>query len=181
MAEVSKLLWFVSHRYARAYNQRHGRINHLIGRRFHASEVPDRTPPAPSSVYIAMNPVRAGLCSAPARLGVRLVPGPRRRRPPAAAPLERLHTRPLRGRATTFEAAIGCGRRASSAVAGRRWRRSCRRANGLTPEHVRHAREIYGYTVHEIAAHYGRTAQTMKRWLSDAYEPPRLKRLSTSQ
>ena len=47
MAEVSQLLWFVSHLYARAYNRRHGRINHLVGRRFHASEVPDHAPPAP--------------------------------------------------------------------------------------------------------------------------------------
>ena len=41
MADVSEVLWFVSHRYALAYNQRHGRVNHLLGRRFYASEVPD--------------------------------------------------------------------------------------------------------------------------------------------
>jgi hypothetical protein len=41
IAEISGLLWFVSHRYALAYNKRHGRLNHLFGRRFHSSEVPD--------------------------------------------------------------------------------------------------------------------------------------------
>ena len=50
IADVSTLLWFVSHRYALAYNQRHGRMNHLLGRRFHASERPRRaTPPAQSA------------------------------------------------------------------------------------------------------------------------------------
>ncbi len=53
-------------------------------------------------------------------------------------------------------------------------------AGALTPEHVRHAREIYRFTVEEIAAHYNRTTRTISRWLSDAYEP-RLKRFSTSQ
>ena len=41
ITDVSTLLWFVSHRYALAYNQRHGRVNHLVGRRFHAAEIPD--------------------------------------------------------------------------------------------------------------------------------------------
>ena len=65
MAAVSELLWFVSHRYALAYNRRHDRINHLVGRRFHASEVPDRSAARAVCVYIAMNPVRAGLCQDP--------------------------------------------------------------------------------------------------------------------
>ncbi len=180
MAEISNLLWFVSHRYARAYNQRHGRINHLMGRRFHASEVPDRHAARAVAVYIAMNPVRAGLCPAPGDWtygSYRSHVGADRPRPHLSSD----YTRELfAGRATTFEAAT------DAAVALQRGGRPALAAilpapHGLTPDHVRHAREIYGYTVHEIAAHYGRTAQTMKRWLSDAYEPPRLKRLSTSQ
>jgi REP element-mobilizing transposase RayT len=179
MAEISKLLWFVSHRYACAYNQRHGRINHLIGRRFHASEVPDRYAARAVCVYIAMNPVRAGLCAHPSEwaygsYGAHVtgdLPRPH---------LATDYTRQLfAGRGTTFEGAIAAaialdagGRPPLAAILPT--------VHRLTPEHVRHAREIYGYTVHEIAGHYGRTAQTMKRWLSDAYEP-RLKRLSTSQ
>jgi REP element-mobilizing transposase RayT len=179
IADVSTLLWFVSHRYALAYNQRHGRINHLLGRRFHASEVPDRYAARAVCVYIALNPVRAGFCQHPLDWQYGSF------RTHAAGELPRPHlatdyTRTLfAGRGTTFEAATDAaiklqhgGRPALAAILPR--------ADELTPEHVRHAREIYGFTVHDIASHYDRTAQTMKRWLSDAYEP-RLKRLSTSQ
>ena len=79
ITDVSTLLWFVSHRYALAYNQRHGRINHLLGRRFHSSRCPDALAARAVCVYIAMNPVRGGLCAHPRRLGVRLVPRARDR------------------------------------------------------------------------------------------------------
>ncbi len=180
MTEVSQLLWFVSHRYALAYNRRHGRINHLVGRRFHASEVPDARAARAVSVYIAMNPVRAGLCEHPAQWEHGSY------RTHSIEGISRPHlaidyTRELfAGRGTTFEGAVEAailhdhgGRPALAAILPA--------AHHLTEQHVRHARDIYGYTVGEIASHYGRTAQTMRRWLSDAYEPPRLKRLSTSQ
>ncbi len=179
MAEISTLMWFVSHRYALAYNQRHGRVNHLLGRRFHASEVPDASAARAVSVYIAMNPVRAGLCAHPRDWDYGSF------RSHVSGDLPRAHlatdyTRGLfAGRATTFESAVEAaiardhgGRPALAAILPA--------AHELTTAHVRHAREVYGYTVTEIAGHYGRTAQTMKRWLSDAYEP-RLKRFSTSQ
>ena len=180
MAEVSQLLWFVSHRYALAYNRRHGRINHLVGRRFHASEVPDANAARAVSIYIAMNPVRAGLCNHPGEWehGSYLAH--------ATDAIARPHlathyTRDLfAARGTTLSAAVDTailrdhgGRPPLAAILPA--------ADLLTTQHVRHARDIYGYTAGEIAGHYGRTAQTMKRWLSDAYEPPRLKRLSTSQ
>src|SRR4051812_1793915 len=41
MEDVSELIWRVNHRYALAYNQRHGQINHLFGRRFHRSHIAD--------------------------------------------------------------------------------------------------------------------------------------------
>jgi hypothetical protein len=180
MTEISTLLWFVSHRYALAYNQRHGRVNHLLGRRFHASEVPDRYVARAVCVYIAMNPVRAGLCEHPRDWAY----GSYRAHVSGELPRPHLasdYTRELfAGRGTTFEGAT------DAAIALHRGGRPALAAilptvDRLTPEHVRHAREIYGFTVHEIAGHYGRTARTMKRWLSDAYEEPRLKRLSTSQ
>jgi REP element-mobilizing transposase RayT len=179
IADVSKLLWFVSHRYALAYNRRHGRVNHLVGRRFHASDVPDPYAARAVCVYIAMNPVRAGLCAHPRDWEY----GSYRTHAlgdPARPHLATDYTLSLyAGRALGFEAAI------EAAMALERGGRPTLAAilpslHRLTPEHVRHARDIYGFTVHEIAAHYGRTARTMKRWLSDAYEP-RLKRLSTSQ
>ena len=95
----------VSHRYALAYNQRHGRINHLLGRRFHSSEVPDTHAARAVCVYIALNPIRAGLCAHPRRLGVRLLPQPRGRRD-AAPHLQPDFTRQLfAARGTTFAAA----------------------------------------------------------------------------
>ena len=179
MVDISRLLWFVSHRYALAYNQRHGRVNHLVGRRFHASEVPDRSAARAVCVYIAMNPVRAGLCEHPLDWEYGSY------RSHAIGEMARPHlstdyTRELFAvRGMTLGAAIDVaiarghgGRPALAAILPA--------VNALTQEHVRHARDIYGYTVHEIAAHYGRSARTLKRWLSDAYEP-RLKRLSTSQ
>ena len=58
-------MWLVCQRYAVAYNARHGRTNHLLGRRFHNSDVPDAAAARAVCVYLAMNPVRAGLCRHP--------------------------------------------------------------------------------------------------------------------
>jgi REP element-mobilizing transposase RayT len=180
IADVSKLVWFVSHRYALAYNRRHGRINHLIGRRFHASDVPDPFAARAVVVYIAMNPVRAGLCAHPRdwahgsfRAHATGTPG--------RAHLTTDYVQHLfANRKTTFQAAVDMA--VALETGGKPPLASILpSADQLTAEHVRHARQVYGYTVDEIAAHYERSARTMKRWLSDAYEPPRLKRLSTSQ
>ncbi len=165
MADVSELLWFVSHRYALAYNRRHGRVNHLLGRRFHASEVPDHAAARAVCVYIAMNPVRAGLCRHPADWRFGSYPT-HARDEPARPHLATEYTRTLfASRGTTLEAAVDAamavehgGRPSLGAILPS--------AANLTPEHVRHAREIYGYTLHEIARHYGRTAQTIARWLA---------------
>ena len=165
MTEVSKLLWFVSHRYARAYNQRHGEENHLHGRRFHASEVPDKRAARAVSVYIAMNPVRAGLCSHP----LDWEHGSYRAHVTDEPPRPHLSTDFTRElfspRMLGFEEAIDLalkrkqgGRPPLDALLPA--------AERLTPEHVRHIREIYSYTVDEIAGHYGRTARTMRRWLA---------------
>jgi REP element-mobilizing transposase RayT/DNA-binding transcriptional regulator YiaG len=180
ITDVSKLLWFVSHRYALAYNRRHGRINHLIGRRFHASDVPDPFAARAVAVYIAMNPVRAGLCAHPrdwAHSSYRTHADGEFGRPHLTTDyVQRLFA----NRATTFKAAVEAavrlntgGRPALHAILPS--------ATHLTAGHIRHARQVYGYTVDEIAAHYGRSTRTITRWLSDAYELPRLKRLSTSQ
>ena len=96
MAAVSAVMWFVSYRYARAFNLRHGRSDHLLGRRFHCSDVPDERAARAVCIYIAMNPVRAGLCRHPAEWStVRSAP---RSAPPSArsAPVGRLHRRAVR-------------------------------------------------------------------------------------
>jgi REP element-mobilizing transposase RayT len=165
MAEISTLLWFVSHRYALAYNQRHGRINHLLGRRFHSSDVPDGAAARAVCVYIAMNPVRARLCKHPldwAHGSYRATAGSGDARPH----LSTHFTHELFARRNTTLAAA-----TASAIA---LQRGGRPALGdilpipdrLTHEHVRHAREVFGYTVDEVAAHYGRSARTLVRWLS---------------
>ena len=96
MTAVSALMWFVSHRYALAYNQRHGRLNHLLGRRFHASDVPDGRAARAVCVYIAMNPVRAGLCEHPADWVYGSFPAAIGRRRCAPARFDHLHRRTLR-------------------------------------------------------------------------------------
>ena len=126
ITDVSTLLWFVSHRYALAYNQRHGRINHLLGRRFHASEVPDTHAARAVCVYIALNPVRAGLCAHPCDWAFGSY------RSHAAGEMPRPHLQPdltrqlFAARGTTFAAAHGGRPRAATAAGGRRSPRSCR-------------------------------------------------------
>jgi REP element-mobilizing transposase RayT len=161
MADVSNVLWFVSHRHALASNQRRGRINHLLGRRFYASEVPDTRAARAVCVYIAMNPVRAGLCRHPrdwAFGSYRALTGDEVPRPHLDPDFTR-HLFAARG--TTFEAAT------EAAVARDQGGRPPLAAilpplERLTQEHVRHARQIYGYTVPEIAAHYRRSARSLR-------------------
>ncbi len=165
MAAVSKLMWFVNHRYARAYNKRHGHLDHLVGQRFHAAEVPDRYAARAVSVYIAMNPVRAGLCEHPREWQY----GSYAAHATADAARPHLTTVYTRGlfacRRTTFDAAIDAavelrsgGRPSLAAILPS--------SSRLAREHVRHAREMFGFTAPEIAAHYGTSARTIQRWLA---------------
>ena len=156
-------MWFVSHRYALAYNQRHGRINHLLGRRFHSSEVPDTHAARAVCVYIALNPVRAGLCAHPLDWEFGSY-----RSHAAGEQMPRAHIQPD----LTRELFVAAGPRSpprrrphshSTAVDARRWPRrtpSCRYALP-TPAHILHARELYGYTVPEIATHHRRPARAL--------------------
>jgi hypothetical protein len=154
MADVSTLLWFVSHRYALAYNRRHGRINHLLGRRFHASEVPDAYAARAVCVYIAMNPVRAGLSEHPGDWAFGSYPAYATGEVPRPH-LNLDHTRDLfAAHGTTFEAAT------RAAIALERGGRPTLAAilpdlRLLTERHLRHARQLYGFTFPDIAAHYG--------------------------
>lgn len=161
ITDVSTLLWFVSHRYALAYNQRHGRINHLLGRRFHASEVPDTHAARAVCVYIALNPVRAGLCAHPCDWAFGSY------RSHTAGEMPRPHLQPdltrqlFAARGTTFAAATEAalalehaGRPPLAAILPP--------SHLLTEAHVRHARQIYGYTLPEIAAHYRRPARKLE-------------------
>ncbi len=160
IADVSALLWFVSLRYAIAYNRRHERVNHLLGRRFHSSDVPDRQAARAVCVYIAMNPVRAGLCSHPRHWHY----GSYRAHATGELPRPHLTTEYTRSlfadRARTFADTV------DTAVALQQGGRPSLAAilpplERLTQEHVRHARQIYGYTVPEIAVHYRRSARSI--------------------
>lgn len=165
MADVSKLMWFVNHRYAIGYNKRHGRINHLVGRRFHASEIPDWPAARAVCVYISMNPVRAGLCRHPRQWEY----GSFRAHAAGDAPRPHLTTaftaRLFASHGTTLEDAT------DAAVALDRGGRPRLEAimpspSKLTPEHVRHARQVFGFTAPEIAQHYGTSPRTVQRWLA---------------
>jgi REP element-mobilizing transposase RayT len=160
MTDVSKLLWFVSHRYALAYNARHGRINHLLGRRFHCSGVPDAYAARAVCVYIAMNPVRAGLCEHPQDWAF----GSYRSHAIGEMPrphLDSVFTRDLfAARGTTLAAAV------ETAIAREQGGRPSLAAILpppllLTRAHILHARQLYGYTIPEVAAHYGCPARAI--------------------
>ncbi len=156
IADVSTLLWFVSHRYARVYNRRHGRINHVLGRRFHASDVPDRAAARAVCIYIALNPVRAGLCKHPlgwAHGSYRAHVLGEHARPHLATD----YTQALfAGHTLAFAGAVDA---AITAQRGGRPRVGdlLPPLDRLTRRHLLHARQIYGFTVVEIAAHYRRS------------------------
>ena len=165
MAEISTLLWFVSHRYARSYNRRHGRSNHVLGRRFYAAAVPDRYAARAVCIYIAMNPVRAGLCAHPSDWEFGSFRAHALGEPPRPHLETDLTHALFANRATTFAAAI------DAAVALERGGRPTLAAilpaaDRLTRDHVRHAHELFGFTPTEIALHYGRSASTLRRWLA---------------
>src|SRR6478735_7100696 len=65
MVDVSALMWRVNLQYALAYNGRHERINHLVGQRFHSSPIADARGARAVTIYVALNPVRAGFCEDP--------------------------------------------------------------------------------------------------------------------
>lgn len=51
--------------YARSFNVRHGRTNHLFGARYGSTAIADAEHLLYASAYVAMNPVRARLCVSP--------------------------------------------------------------------------------------------------------------------
>jgi putative transposase len=51
--------------YARMYNQRHGRINHLFGRRYWDALIATDEHLLECCRYVVLNPVRAGICRLP--------------------------------------------------------------------------------------------------------------------
>jgi hypothetical protein len=164
MPEVSLLLWSVNYRYALAYNARHERINHLFGRRFHCTAVADERGAQAVSVYIALNPVRAGFCQAPGEWpygSFRVYAGD------AAAP-PYLTTKFIDG-------LFGPGRTLADACADELGTRTPGRPPlekllpspaELTRVHVRQAIRIFGYTDEEIARHYAVSVRTLYRWLA---------------
>jgi putative transposase len=52
-------------RYAQHFNQRHGRAGHVWGDRYHSVLLREDAHLLQAIAYIALNPVRAGLCSGP--------------------------------------------------------------------------------------------------------------------
>jgi putative transposase len=53
--------------YARSYNKRHGRVNHLFGKRYWSARVEDDSGFLNTCRYVLRNPVRAGLVTEVAR------------------------------------------------------------------------------------------------------------------
>jgi putative transposase len=52
--------------YARGYNKRHGRVNHLFGKRYWSDRLDDDASFINTCRYVVRNPVRAGLVGEPA-------------------------------------------------------------------------------------------------------------------
>ena len=165
--EVSGLMWFVNGRYAVAYNRRHGRINHLIGRRFHCSEITGPRIARTVAIYVALNPVRAGLVEHPSDWSsgsYRANIGVCRPRPHVATgavdeAFARIGTT-LREAVEDALAAGSTGRPKLTALLPS--------LDELTETHVRHAQQLFGYTLDDIARHYGVSLRTLRRRLAVA-------------
>ena len=56
----------INTRTARAFNRRHARVGHLYEKRYHAAAVASERHLFAAACYVVLNPVRAGLCAAPA-------------------------------------------------------------------------------------------------------------------
>jgi putative transposase len=163
MPAISEAMWYVSQRYALAYNVRRGRTNHLLGQRFHSSDVLDEAAARAVCIYLAMNPVRAGLCRHPAEWeygSFRGSTGWCRPRP---------HLTPgfthalYENRRTTFadavEAAVVLNNGGRPRLAD-----ILPDADRLTILHVRQACDVFGYTATDIEEYYERSARTLRRW-----------------
>ena len=96
-SDVSTVMWFVSHRYAArlAIGATAG-SNHLLGRRFYASDGAGHVR-SPRGLRLHRDEPRSRRpLPAPVGLGIRLIPRARTRRDAAAAPRPGLHTATLR-------------------------------------------------------------------------------------
>jgi hypothetical protein len=146
-----------------AYNRRHGRINHLLGRRFHCTSIADHRGARAVAVYIALNPVRAGFCDHPGHWRHSSFAAHEGR----AAPRRHLSTKFMRD-------LFGPGQTLADACEVAMGRRSRRppledllpTLEKVTRDHVRQAMRIFGYAFDEIAAYYQVSVRTLYRWLA---------------
>jgi REP element-mobilizing transposase RayT len=58
-------MWRAHGSYARSFNRRHGRKNHLFGARYGPRDITDGEHLWFAAAYVLLNPVRAGLCADP--------------------------------------------------------------------------------------------------------------------
>ncbi len=63
---VSAIMRWLHTRYAKHFNRRHGRANHLFGDRFYSRTITDDLYLLGVTLYLHLNPVRAGLVAHPA-------------------------------------------------------------------------------------------------------------------
>ncbi len=64
-ANISKTIQFLSGRYAHTFNKRHGRHGHLFRNRFYSAVIASNPYLLEATRYVHLNPVRAGLATAP--------------------------------------------------------------------------------------------------------------------
>jgi putative transposase len=65
--DLDRGMQYLAGLYGRTFNSRHGRTGHLFGERYYAKMVNRDAHLLGAIRYVAMNPVRAGLCDAPER------------------------------------------------------------------------------------------------------------------
>ena len=160
---VSTLMWRVNHQYAVAYNTRHGRINHLLGRRFHCTPIADRRGARAVAVYIALNPVRAGFSEHPSHWRFSSYAA----HEGTVEPRPHLSTKFMRDLFGPGETLAGSCETAMGRPSSRPPLEDLLPVlESITWDHVRQAMRIFGYAFDEIARHYGVSVRTLYRWLA---------------
>lgn len=162
--DVSMLMWRLNNRYALSYNRRHGRINHLLGARFHATEIADLRGARAVAVYVALNPVRARFCLEPEDWPF----GSYHAHVGGAEPRGHLSTEFVAGLFGPEKTLADQCRAALDAGAGGRpsLNTLLPAADKVTRAHVAQAIRIFGYSHADVARYCGVTPRSLNRWLA---------------
>jgi REP element-mobilizing transposase RayT len=141
------------------FNRRHERAGHVFDARFHSTPVEDAEHGEEVVRYIALNPVRAGLCEWPEQWRWSSYPAAAGLEPAPAGVTPDATLRWFDGDRAALVASVRAARDRPARP------RLAELLSAGTPEGILRARRVYGYTQIEIAAFLGVSQATVSRRL----------------